>query len=208
MAERCPHCEKPVQMGTVVCPSCGSYVIRVDDKKKVWHLYAIPLTVIVLAVGLGVYFQQLDQYNVAEAEKPATAKRSIDPALKRQLEKDEAERIRKAEKARALKEAREKRAAESEATKAWRALPVEEKQTYLTGAIDKAVLKVGQIQAMLVGQSGAADRTQWLDGITSKIAAATVMLEAGRFDQAKGLIEGVLEDLAEIIPDEPPVAKK
>jgi len=174
----------------------------------VWHLYAIPLTVIVLAVGLGVYFQQLDQYNVAEAEKPATAKRSIDPALKRQLEKDEAERIRKAEKARALKEAREKRAAESEATKAWRALPVEEKQTYLTGAIDKAVLKVGQIQAMLVGQSGAADRTQWLDGITSKIAAATVMLEAGRFDQAKGLIEGVLEDLAEIIPDEPPVAKK
>ena len=207
MAEHCPHCEKPVQMGTVVCPSCGSYVIRVDDKKKVWHLYAIPVSVIVLAVGLGIYFQQLDQYNVTESQKPPTTKRSIDPALKKQLERDEAERVRKADKARGLKEARDKRVAESEATKAWRAKPPEEKQTYITGSIDKAVLKVGQIQAMLEGQSGAADRTQWLDGIASKIAAATTMLEAGRHDQAKGLIEGVLEDLSEIIPDEPVVKK-
>lgn len=207
MAESCPHCEKPVKMGTVICPSCGSYVIKVDDKKKVWHLYAIPVTVIVLAVGLGIYFQRLDQYNVAESQKPATAKRTIDPALKKQLERDEAERIRKGEKARALKEARDKRAAESEAMRAWRAKPDEEKRAYLTGSIDKAVLKVGQIQAMLEGQSGAADRSQWLDGIASKIAAATTMLEADRFDQAKGLVEGVLEDLSEIIPDQPVAGK-
>lgn len=195
MQDRCPHCEKPINMGTIICPSCNSYVIKIEDKKKVWHLYAIPISVLAIAVGLGIFLQHKNK--MAEAKKNEPVVRTVNPGVKKQLEAEEAERRRIEERRKMLEEARRERAEKSAAEARWRSTPEEDKIKYLQDKIALARQKVTEYKGMMSEYSGE-EFNQWVQKSDSQVAASAALLEAARYDQAKGIVDAVLEEFAKL----------
>jgi hypothetical protein len=195
MQDRCPHCEKPIKMGTIICPSCNSYVIKVEDKKRVWHLYAIPGLVLAIAIGLGIYLQHMNKQ--AEEKQNAPVVRKVDPNVTKQLEAEDAERRRIVERRERL-EARRREEAEKKAVEArWRSTPRDEQIAYVKGQVASAQEKIVPYREMVTSYSGE-EFNEWVNTSDSQIAAAAALLDADRVDQAKGIIDGVMKEFQEL----------
>ncbi len=68
MQTQCPHCDKGIQPGAIVCPHCGSYVVKMEERKRRWHLFAIPLLGVVIVAGILFYMDIREQETIARRQ--------------------------------------------------------------------------------------------------------------------------------------------
>lgn len=199
MQTKCPHCEKPIAPSAILCMNCGSYVVKMDEKQRRWHLYAIPVFIAAVAIGLAFYMQAKDDEVKAQRQKAiAEQDRTLDPARERQMKQDEAERQRLVSRRKKLEEEKRLRAEERKAMEEWRTLPTKDKVAYLEGLLTGVRSRIASLQQQ--AQTEATEELRlWLTKLDSRLAAAVTFLEAGQYDQAKGLLEGIHKELADML---------
>ncbi len=198
MQTKCPHCDKGIQAGAIVCPHCGSYVVQMEERKRRWHLFAIPLAGIALVGGILFYMDMKEQEVLERRQAMLEADRPVDRTVSRQHQQDELERQRKEALRNQIQAEKSRRLAKRQANEAWRALPTKEKQEVL--AAELAELR-GRIKSLK--ESASADDTgdfhDWLTKLETRIAAADTFIDAEQFDSARGLISGAMEELDSVL---------
>lgn len=198
MQSKCPHCDKPIKPGAILCMNCGSYVVKMEEKKRRWHLYAIPAFMVAMVVGLILYMNWKDEVNRQLVEARRQAPRAVDPAAARQIEQDEAELKRLVERRKLHEQERRRRYEKRRAAELWKATPTAVKKEYLVSELARVSERIKSLKA-----SAQSDATQefrdWLTNKEAKIAAVGTFLDAEQWDQAKGLIEGVRDELDELL---------
>lgn len=200
MESRCPYCDKPIAPGSMMCANCGSYLVKIDERKRRWHLLVIPLVIIAATAALLVWLNRKADEVVAKVEAERNAPRVISPALRRQIEKEERERLKAQERLKSIKETRQKRLEAAKADEKWHSTPDVEKVKYLSELLDKNRKRITSLQEKAAGLS-ADELVTWLAKLESKVNAAVTFLEAGHYDQARGLLEGVRDELSELAPE-------
>ena len=201
MQSKCPHCDKPIKPGAILCMNCGSYVVKMEEKKRRWHLFAIPAVVVATHIGLVVYMNYKDTENRQLLAAKREAPRTVDPAAARQIEQDEAELKRLVARRKLLEQERRRRYEKRKAAELWKATPTATKQEYLSSELKTVRDRIKSLK--LSAQSDATQEFRdWLINKEAKIAAVDTFLEAEQWDQAKGLIEGVRDELDELIGPE------
>jgi len=181
--------------------SCGSYVVKMEEKKRRWPLAIAPLVVVLATVFLVIWFNKRAEDVAAEAHAKLSAPRAVDPAMLKQLEQEEREQIRAEERQKSIQQARQKRAEQVKADEKWHATPVEEKSKYLKDLLEKSQKRIASLQKNAEGLS-TQDLVTWLANLESKVTAAVTFLDAGQHDQARGLLEGVKKELDELAPEQ------
>ncbi len=194
MQSKCPHCDKAIRPGAIICPHCGSYVVQMEEKKRRWHMVAIPVAMILAVAGILLYIEVKEQEIEARRQAILEAERPVDPAVQRQHEQDEADRRRKAARRNQIEAEKAQRLALRKANEAWRAKPNAEKATYLTGELKGLRDRIKSLKASAQGEA-TEDFRVWLTRFESKLAAADTFIDAEQYDQARGLIEGAVEEL-------------
>jgi hypothetical protein len=203
MHDRCPYCEKEAPAGSVVCPNCGSQLIHVDDKKTTWHLYALPILLTAALVGTIAYFQ-IQMRKAEEAAANAPVVRTVNKALNKQLEDQEARASRVMGKRKSIQDAREKRARDVEADEKWRAMTPDAQLEYLTSNLKMAELRLVRLEDQSHGEQWAQELFEWAKNARASVGAAQALIGTKNYDQARGILAGLLYDLDEIAPEEPP----
>lgn len=198
MQTKCPHCDKGIQAGAIVCPHCGSYVVQMEERKRRWHLFAIPLAGIAIVAGILFYMDMKEGEMLARRQAMLEADRPVDRTVSRQHQQDELERQRKEALRNQIQAEKARRLAERQANEAWRALPTKEKQGLLTASL--AELR-GRIKSLK--ESASSDSTgefhDWLTKLETRIAAADTFIDAEQFESARGLISGANEELDAVL---------
>ena len=194
MQTKCPHCDKGIQAGAICCPHCNSYVVPMEERKRRWHLFAIPLVGISIVAGILFYMDIKEQEMLARRQAILDADRPVDRTVSRQHQQDELERQRKTALRDQIQTEKARRLAERKANEAWRALPTKEKQEVLGASL--AELR-GRIENLKKSASGDAtgDFRTWLTKLETRIAAADTFIDAEQFDSARGLIDGAMDEL-------------
>lgn len=206
MQTKCPHCEKGIQPGAIVCPHCGSYVVKMEERKRRWHFIAIPLIGIAIIAGILYYMDHMEQERIAARQAALEAERPVDNAVKRQHQQDELERQRKEALRKQIAADKQRRLAERKANEAWRAKPTKEKQAYLAKSLADLRNRIQSLKASSAGET-TGDFHDWLTKLETRIAAADTFIDAEQFDQARGLIEGAVKELDDLLGAEDDAAK-
>lgn len=200
MQERCPFCEKNVPSGSIVCPNCGSQLIHVEEKKRVWHLYAAPAVLFLVLVAAILYLQyRLRAEEEARANAPVV--RVVDKARAKQIDDDEARRARVLEKRKGIQDVRHKRAEEAAQFEQWKALPNDQKLAYLQDGLKKAKTRLAAVEGQVKGEAWAAELRDWVQRANATAQAAQALVDAGRLEQAKGMVDGLLKELSDVFPE-------
>jgi len=182
--------------------SCGSYVVKMEERKTRWHLFAIPIFITVLAVGMAVYMKVRDEdVKAAHQKSMAEADRTLDPARQRQLQEDDAERQRLVKRRQKIEAERRKRFEERRAMEKWRELPTAKKTSYLNGLLAEVKARIAGLRAQAQSEA-TQDFRAWLNKLDQKVAAVVTFIEADQLDHAKGLLEGIDRELADMVGDE------
>ncbi len=202
MQTRCPHCEKPIEPGAIICMNCGSYVVKVDEKERRWHLFAIPLAMLAALAGLLLYFEFRISGVESRRQAEIEAQRALDPARKRQLEEDELERQRMEKRRIQLEEGKKARELHRKITEVWKAMPTPDKVSYLTRQLDRARSRIGALKGASESEA-TQDLMRFLEKLEAKVGVVVTFLDDKQYDQARGVIEGVLKELDDIAPEPP-----
>ncbi len=198
MQTKCPHCDKGIQAGAIVCPHCGSYVVKMEERKRRWHLFAIPLLGVAVVAGILFYMDVKEQEMLDRRQAMLEADRPVDRTVTRQHQQDELERQRKNALREQIQAEKARRLAERRANEAWRALPTKEKQEVLGASLTELR---GRIESLKESASGDAtgDFRTWLTKLETRIAAADTFIDAEQFDSARGLINGAMDELDSVL---------
>ncbi|MBM4353449.1 MAG: zinc ribbon domain-containing protein [Deltaproteobacteria bacterium] len=202
MQTRCPHCEKPIEPGAILCMNCGSYVVKVEEKQRRWHLFAIPAVMVVALAGLLLYMElrisEVETRRQAEMEE----QRALDPARKRQLEEDEAERQRIVQRREQIDKEKRRRERIRKLNEVWKAMPTADKLTYLQRQLDRARGRIGALKGASESEA-TQDLMKFLEKLDAKVGVVVTFIDAKQLDQARGVIEGVIKELDDIAPEPP-----
>lgn len=202
METRCPHCEKPIEPGAILCMNCGSYVVKVDEKERRWHLFAIPLAMLAAVAGLLLYFEFRISGVETRRQAEIQAQRALDPARKRQMEREEAEERRMVQRREQLEQAKMRREERRKINEVWKAMPTPDKLSYLTRQLDRARARIGALKGASESEA-TQDLMKFLEKLEAKVGVVVTFVEDKQYDQARGVVEGVIKELDDIAPEPP-----
>jgi hypothetical protein len=194
MQTKCPHCDKGIQAGAIVCPHCSSYVVQMEERKRRWHLFAIPLIGVAVVAGILFYMDVKEQEMLDKRQATLEAERPVDRTVTRQHERAERERQRKTAYRDQIRAKQLRKSAERKANEAWRALPTKDKQAKLHASLSELRGRIGSLKKSASGDA-TVDFHTFLTKLETRIAAADTFIDAEQFDSARGLINGAIVDL-------------
>jgi len=182
--------------------NCGSYVVKVDEKQRRWHLFAIPISMVLALAALLLYME----FRISEVETRRQAEmeqqRAMDPARKRQMEQDDAERQRMVQRRMQIDQERQRRELHRKIVEVWRAMPTADKISYVTRQLDRARARIGALKGASESEA-TQDLMKFLEKLDAKVGVVVTFIEAKQLDQARGVIEGVIKELDDIAPEPP-----
>ncbi len=199
MSERCRYCESTVPTGSIICPSCGSYVVDVETRKSRLHLYLIPLSMVLLAAAVFTYLNNQAQMadeadNVVQIARPDPIKQQSEREAR--MEKTSSQRSRNIKKILA-----DKRKAEEEAQALWAKMDDVEKGTFLLSQAKAASSRIETIRAAMGEGKLPASTEDALSDIEGRLAVGQVYVEQKQFAVAKGWYEGIHRELDDLLPE-------
>lgn len=201
MQTKCPHCDKGIQSGAIVCPHCGSYVVQMEERKRRWHLFAIPLLGVAVVAGILFYMDLKEQEMLERRQTMLEADRPVNRTVNRQHARDELERQRKLALREQIQAEKTRRAAERKANEAWRSKPTKEKQEALAALLAELRGRIKRLKESASGDATGDFRT-WLTKLETRIAAADTFIDAEQFDSARGLIQGAMDELDSVLGED------
>jgi hypothetical protein len=201
MQTKCPHCDKGIQAGAIVCPHCGSYVVKMEERKRRWHFFAIPLLGVAVVAGILFYMDVKEQEMLDRRQAMLEADRPVDRTVSRQHQQDELERQRKTALRDQIQAEKSRRLAERKANEAWRALPTKEKQELLGASLAELRGRIERLKKSAAGDA-TGDFHTWLTKLETRIAAADTFIDAEQFDSARGLINGAMDELDSVLGED------
>lgn len=198
MQSKCPHCDKLIQPGQILCMNCGSYVVHMEEKKHRWPLLFIPVAIVAAVVAVLLYMQAKEEEIQARRQAALEAERPVDPAVRRQHEAEEAER-RRIELHRAkVEDEKRRRLAARQAAEVWKSTPGAEKLAYVTRELADLRARISGLKVSAQSDS-ASELRLWLDKLEKKISAADTFIDAEQYDQARGLLLGARQELDDML---------
>jgi hypothetical protein len=198
MQSKCPHCDKAISPGTILCMHCGSYVVQMEERKRRWHLFLIPGLMLAALVGFLLYMNYTEEEVARERQEMLEMDRPVDPAVQRQHQQDEMERRRIMARREHIEAEKQRRLAERQANEKWRATPKREKKKIIDGMLLKLKKRIGGLK-----ESASGDATQefrgWLVKLEAKVGAIDTFVEAEQYDQARGMVMDAGQGLDEML---------
>lgn len=193
MPDSCPYCEKPVPTGQIMCPNCGSYVIKVEDAQRRWLKFLLPGAVIVLA---GIFFVLLAIQQNSGSDDGATVRRPLDRSVVMQNRQEQKVRERVETRQRTFDTVRRKEEQARKDRSEWQQMPEDKKAQWVQTRNAELSSRISQI---LSGES-AGDHRGDIEALQQQLTMVPTFIESAQYTTARELLLDVEARLSAMNP--------
>ena len=196
MQSKCPYCENAIAPGAIVCQKCGSYLVKVEDKKRTWPYIAGAIAIIAVPLLIFVVLQRIEE---SKSSNPPPSAQKVSSEKKKQVAQKKAKKSLTRSRTKEKLKRRKREDARKQAREEWLRRPEPEKMKYLDEQLPRTRVRFETMRTELQ-QREDQEGLDLLARNEHRLEVAETTLNVGEYDRVweeKRALDRILNQVSE-----------